>query len=141
MIDQKNRKFYIADEDIGPAATGHMRPLSSSTWIAGLVRCVSTVTNPPCRKIFRSRWTGAISTVPGKDGKPTMIKVGCDGITMDVRAEWVYFAPLTGRSVYRIRVADLNDEKLPAELSARLSVTRTSRTTEGSRSTMPATSI
>jgi sugar lactone lactonase YvrE len=60
-------------------------------------------------------------TVPGKDGKPTVVKVGCDGITMDVRAEWVYFALLTGRSVYRIRVPDLNDEKLlSTELSAKV---------------------
>jgi hypothetical protein len=29
-------------------------------------------------------------TVPGKDGKPTVIKVGCDGITMDAKAEWLY---------------------------------------------------
>jgi hypothetical protein len=64
---------------------------------------------------------GSNLTVPGKDGKPTINKVGCDGITMDVRSEWVYFAPLTGRSVYRVRVADLNDEKLtPTELSGKV---------------------
>jgi hypothetical protein len=46
---------------------------------------------------------------------------GCDGVTMDVRSEWLYFAPLSGRSLYRVRVADLNDEKLtPTELSAKV---------------------
>src|SRR6267142_2105134 len=60
-------------------------------------------------------------TVPGKDGKPTIIKVGCDGITMDAKAEWLYYAPLSGRSLYRIRVADLNDESLSStQLSAKV---------------------
>ena len=34
---------------------------------------------------------------------------------------WVYFAPLSGRSLYRVRATDLNDEQLtPAELSAKV---------------------
>jgi hypothetical protein len=46
-------------------------------------------------------------TVPGKDGKPTIIKVGCDGITMDAKAEWLYDAPQSGRCLYRIRITRL----------------------------------
>ena len=60
-------------------------------------------------------------TVAGKDGKPAIIKVGCDGITMDGSAEWVYYGPLSGHALYRVRVADLNDESLtPAGLSAKV---------------------
>jgi sugar lactone lactonase YvrE len=40
---------------------------------------------------------------------------------MDAKVEWLYYAPLSGRSLYRIRVTDLNDEGLSnAQLSAKV---------------------
>ncbi|MHB8268890.1 L-dopachrome tautomerase-related protein [Bradyrhizobium sp.] len=121
VIDQKNRKFYIADEDIGPGGDGTHAAIIVVDMDSGRTRRVLDGDKSTVPENLPITVDGSDLTVPGKDGKPTIIKVGCDGITMDVRAEWVYFAPLTGRSVYRIRVADLNDEKLSStELSAKV---------------------
>ncbi|HXO72153.1 MAG TPA: L-dopachrome tautomerase-related protein [Bradyrhizobium sp.] len=121
VIDQKNRKFYIADEDIGPGGDGSHAAIIIIDMDTGRARRVLDGDKSTVPENVPITVDGKDLTVPGKDGTPTIIKVGCDGITMDVRSEWVYFAPLNGRSLYRIRVADLNDEKLaPPELSAKV---------------------
>jgi hypothetical protein len=40
------------------------------------------------------------------------IRVGVDGIAADVTYEWLYFGPLSGGTVYRVRFVDLLDEDL-----------------------------
>ncbi len=121
VIDQKNRKFYIADENIGPGGDGSHAAIIVIDMDSGLARRVLDGDRSTVPENVPITVDGNDLTVPGKDGKPAIIKVGCDGITMDVRSEWVYFAPLNGRSLYRIRAADLNDEKLTlAELSAKV---------------------
>jgi sugar lactone lactonase YvrE len=62
------------------------------------------------------------------DGRPVQIKdasgqlirprIGVNPITEDLRNEWVYFGPMHGLSLYRIRAADLADEALPPEALA-----------------------
>ena len=55
------------------------------------------------------------------DGSRTPMHVGVDGIAMDARGEWLYLSPLNGRSLWRLRVADLIDPELDdAALAARL---------------------
>ncbi|MGF1537663.1 MAG: L-dopachrome tautomerase-related protein [Elainellaceae cyanobacterium] len=39
-------------------------------------------------------------------------RIGVNPITIDPDNEWVYYGPMTGRSLYRIRAADLMDEGL-----------------------------
>jgi sugar lactone lactonase YvrE len=52
-------------------------------------------------------------------GKPA--QVGANPITVDPNNEWVYYAPMSGTSLYRIATADLLDPTLaPAELSRRV---------------------
>ena len=47
--------------------------------------------------------------------------VGVDGITLDKNQEWLYFAPLAGYEVYRVRMTDLLDTALTnAQLSAKV---------------------
>ncbi|WP_210297466.1 L-dopachrome tautomerase-related protein [Bradyrhizobium sp. 2S1] len=121
VIDQKHRKFYIADENIGPGGDGSHAAIIIIDMDTGRARRVLDGDRSTIPEDLPITVDGKDLTVSGKDGKPSIIKVGCDGITMDVRSEWVYFAPLSGRSIYRVRVADLNDEKLtPSELSARV---------------------
>jgi len=53
------------------------------------------------------------------NGKPLSINgknllVGCDGITADKDFEWLYYAPLNGRKVYRVKITDLLNEQLTA---------------------------
>jgi sugar lactone lactonase YvrE len=40
------------------------------------------------------------------------MRAGTDGIALDHRSEWLYYGPLNGRSVHRVRVADLLNEAL-----------------------------
>lgn len=52
-------------------------------------------------------------------GQPA--RVGANPITIDPDNQWVYYAPMSGRSLYRIATADLLDESLSAEeLSSRV---------------------
>lgn len=63
------------------------------------------------------------------DGRPIQVKdglgnlarphIGVNPITEDLRNEWVYFGPMHGHGLYRIRAADLADEKLSPDLLAR----------------------
>ncbi len=46
-------------------------------------------------------------------GKPA--KIGANPITIDPDNEWVYYAPMSGTSLYRIATADLLDESLSEE--------------------------
>ena len=114
VIDHKNRKFYIADEDIGPGGDGSHAAIIVIDMDTGRIRRVLEGDKSTIPENVPITVDGKDLTVPGKDGKPVIIKVGCDGITMDAKAEWVYFAPLNGRALYRIRVSDLNDESLSA---------------------------
>ncbi|MEM6491420.1 MAG: L-dopachrome tautomerase-related protein, partial [Pseudomonadota bacterium] len=48
-------------------------------------------------------------------------RVGVNPIAIDAEGEWVYFAPMSGRSMYRVRSADLRNERLDdAALTARV---------------------
>jgi len=90
VIDQKNRKFYIADEDIGPGGDGTHAAIIVVDMDSGRTRRILDGDKSTVPENLPITVDGSDLTVPGKDGKPTIIKVGCDGITMDVRAEWVY---------------------------------------------------
>ena len=43
------------------------------------------------------------------------IRPGVDSIALDKRGDWLYFAPVTNNSMYRIRRSDLDDERLSSE--------------------------
>lgn len=43
------------------------------------------------------------------------IRPGVDSIALDDAGEWLYFAPLTSRSLWRVRAADLDDESVDRE--------------------------
>ncbi|CAN7648797.1 major royal jelly family protein [Bosea sp. LjRoot90] len=121
VVDLKNRKFYIADEGIGPGGDGSKAALVVVDMDTGVARRVlqgHASTLPENRPITVE---GKDLTVPGRDGKPVVIKVGADGIAADKEFRWLYYAPLSGTSVYRLHIADLIDEKLSdAELGGKV---------------------
>jgi len=114
VIDRKHGKFYIADEDIGPGGNGTQAAIIVIDIKSGVARRVLEGDPSTVPENVPITVDGKDLTVPGADGKPVIIKVGCDGITMDVNSEWVYFAPLSGRAVYRVRAADLADGSIAA---------------------------
>ncbi len=44
------------------------------------------------------------------------IRPGVDSIALDDAGEWLYFAPVTSRTLWRVRTADLDDESLAREV-------------------------
>ncbi len=51
------------------------------------------------------------------------IRPGVDSIALDRRGEWLYFAPVTNRHLYRVRRSDLDDPSLsPAALTQKVEV-------------------
>ena len=55
------------------------------------------------------------------DGTVVPVRTGVDGIGIDYAREWVYYGPLTGTSMYRVRAADLANPALTAaQLGARV---------------------
>jgi sugar lactone lactonase YvrE len=61
-----------------------------------------------------------IDGVPLAQG-PAPLRSGANPITIDSRSEWVYYGPMTGHSLWRVRIDDLRDASLSAEeLAARV---------------------
>jgi sugar lactone lactonase YvrE len=65
-----------------------------------------------------------IIQAPGRDmtvyGLATM-RIAVDSIALDEAGEWLYYGPVTGSRLYRVRTRDLNDASLTAEqLGARV---------------------
>lgn len=55
------------------------------------------------------------------DGKLRPMRGGVNPITIDAREEWVYYGAMTGKTLYRVRLADLLDTSLSeARLAARV---------------------
>lgn len=49
------------------------------------------------------------------------LKIPVDSIALDAQGEWLYFGPLSGDRMYRVRTADLDDETIsPQDLAARV---------------------
>jgi sugar lactone lactonase YvrE len=120
VIDERHGKIYIADEGVGRGGDGSDGALVIVDIATGAARrCLA---GSPCT-----------TPEPGRsivvDGRPMFRKglllkspmqVGCDGIALDSASEWLYFGPLNGSRVYRLRVADLTDDNLDdARLLAR----------------------
>lgn len=116
VVDTKNGVFIIADEGIGNGGDG-----SSASLII-----VDMKTGKTRRLLQGHRTTLPESTPTIIDGKPLAINgknllVGCDGITADKNFEWVYYAPLNGTKLYRVKTADLLNENLSkTELDKRI---------------------
>lgn len=46
------------------------------------------------------------------------MRIGVDSIALDTRGEWLYYGPLTGARLYRVRTSDLHDASLSADALA-----------------------
>lgn len=107
VVDTKHGFFIIADEGIGNGGDG-----SKAAFIIVDMKTGKT------RRILE----GTRTTIP--ENTPTVIKgkhlavngndllVGNDGITADKDFEYIYYGPLNGTKIYRIKTLDLVNEVL-----------------------------
>lgn len=113
VIDDRRGKFYLSDEAIGPGGDGSKAALVIVDRATGKSRRVlqgHATTVPADVPIIVD---GQPLTFPnGPNGTHTPILVGADGITADLAFDYLYYAPLNGGWVYRIRIDDLVDEAL-----------------------------
>lgn len=107
VLDESRKIVVIADEGIANNGDGSK---------AALV--ILNLNTGQCRRVLEGHRTtvpenipivvrGKQFSIPGSD-KP--VKVGADGITLDKNNEWLYYAPLNGKTVYRIKMVDLLNE-------------------------------
>ncbi|WP_018411411.1 L-dopachrome tautomerase-related protein [Methyloversatilis thermotolerans] len=120
-IDAAHGAFYIADEGIGPGGDGTQAALVVVDMRTGASRRLLEGHASVLPEDVPIAPDGRELRVPAGDGKPVRLRVGADGIALDRRAEWLYFGPLNGGWLYRVRTADLLDSTLSArELGQRV---------------------
>lgn len=121
VVDRRHGAFYIADEGIAHGGDGSRAALVVVDMATGQARRLLEGDASTRAENVPIVAEGVTLTVPGKGGAPTPLLVGADGICMDSKFEWLYFGPLNGRWVYRVRTADLRDASLSeAALRARV---------------------
>ncbi|WP_075340800.1 SMP-30/gluconolactonase/LRE family protein [Tenacibaculum agarivorans] len=108
VVDSKHGVFIIADEGIGNGGDG-----STAAFII-----VDMKTGKTRRVLEGSRTTLSDTSSPTRvNGKVLSINkkalfVGNDGITADASFEWLYYGPLNGPHIYRVKIEDLLDTSL-----------------------------
>jgi sugar lactone lactonase YvrE len=107
QVDPAGRNIYIADASIFAK-----RP--------ALV--VYDVERRTCRRLLRGhRSVEPEPYIPVVQGRKMRVfglfavRPGVDSIALDRAGEWLYFAPVTDRHIYRVRAADLDDPSLDGE--------------------------
>lgn len=112
MIDERHGAVYIADEAAGNGGDGSMAAL-----------IVVDIESGRARRRLQGRLgihsedrplviSGRELVRTEKNGEHMPMRVGVDGIALDHDGEWLYYGPLTGNSIWRLRTTDLLDEKL-----------------------------
>ena len=110
-VDRDNEAIYIADTGDGQNSALIVLDLET-----GRAR----------RVLEGSEFTVPEDTPMIIDGREIMLgdapaRIGVNPITVDPTNTWLYFAPMTATSLYRVRTADLLDESLTeAELAGRV---------------------
>jgi len=112
-VDPVHRSIFISDASAkNPALV--VVDMDSGSARRVLERHASVVAQPIAMTIGERTYS------TDRDGRPLAL-IGVDGITIDPRSEWVYYAASQGTDLWRARAADLVDEALTdAELAARI---------------------
>lgn len=114
VLDGINGAAYIADEGVGWEGDGSQGALIVTSFASGLSRRVLEGTASTRAEAVPITVDGREMIKRGKDGSTSPMRVGCDGLALDHRSEWLYYGPLSGSAVYRVRTADLLDGTLGA---------------------------
>ena len=103
-VDRENEAIYISD---------------TANHVASAIIVIDLETGRARRVLEGSQYTRAEDTPMVIDGREILLggnpaKIGINPITIDPTNTWVYFAPMTGSAMYRVRTTDLLDESLDA---------------------------
>lgn len=101
-VDRTNDMIYITDT--AGDSTSALLVLDINT---GLVRRVLEGSSATIAEDKTLMIDGKAVFMHGKEAR-----VGVNPITIDVKNEWVYFAPMSSESIYRLKTADLVDSGL-----------------------------
>lgn len=110
-VDREHEAIYISD---------------TANHVDSAIIVIDLETGRARRVLEGSRFTKAEDTPMIIDGKEILLggnpaKIGVNPISVDPTNTWVYFAPMTGASMYRVRTTDLLDESLSdADLEGRV---------------------
>ncbi|MEM9205340.1 MAG: L-dopachrome tautomerase-related protein [Pseudomonadota bacterium] len=110
-VDRENEAIYISD---------------TANHVDSAIIVIDLETGRSRRVLEGSEFTVAEDTPMVIDGREILLggdpaKIGVNPITVDPTNTWVYFAPMTGSAMYRVRTVDLLDESLDeAALEARV---------------------
>ncbi len=107
VVDTKNGYFIIADEGIGNGGDGSKAAFIVVDMKTGKTRRLLEGTRTTLPENAPTVINGKHLAVKGKN-----LLVGNDGITADKDFEWIYYGPLNGTKIYRIRTVDLINEDL-----------------------------
>lgn len=107
VVDTKHSVFIIADEGIGNGGDGSQAAFIVVDMRTGVARRLLEGTRSTLPENHPTMFDGKPLSV---NGKPLL--VGCDGITADANFEWVYYSPLNGTKIYRIKTEDLLNTSL-----------------------------
>ncbi|WP_299252906.1 L-dopachrome tautomerase-related protein [uncultured Aquimarina sp.] len=107
VVDTKNGYFIIADEGIGNGGDGSKAAFIVVDMKTGKTRRLLEGTRTTLPENNPTIINGKHLSVNGND-----LLVGNDGITADQNFEWIYYGPLNGTKIYRIKTTDLVNEDL-----------------------------
>ncbi len=112
VVDHKHGAFYLADEGIARGGDGSKGALVVVDMKTGEARrLLEGHVSTRAEKVLLSI-AGRPLMTKGDDGKETPLRIGADGIVADHAYEWLYFGPLSGGWLYRVRIGDLLDRAL-----------------------------
>lgn len=115
-LDRAGEAVYIADP-----ASGHNAALIVVDLIDGSVRRVLEGERSVRPEDIDLVIDGKPVQILRADGTPQRPRVGINPIALDDRDEWLYYGPMHGRTLYRVRTADLRNRELTtSQLASRV---------------------
>ncbi|WP_245949195.1 major royal jelly family protein [Lutibacter citreus] len=105
VVDTKHGYFIIADEGIGNGGDGTSAAFIIVDMKTGVTRRLLEGTRTTLPENTPTVINGKHLAVNGTD-----LLVGNDGITADANFEYIYYGPLNGTKIYRIKTLDLVNE-------------------------------
>lgn len=112
-VDLVHRRFFVSDPAAGTNAA--LIVVDLDTGAARRVLQGHPSVLPENVDLVIDNRPVQVKDAQGKLARP---HIGVNPITEDLQNEWVYFGPMHGHGLYRVRAADLADDKLAAETLA-----------------------